>query len=136
MASGERLARRLDAAHAQKKDGRPGREVGGRLSLPDQEGERRQATSLLIRSAFSVARVWIGWMASPASFTKVSVRRELSATKRSNCARANSLCSWRNSLADLASARARTASAAFSTPSRLVSTTSWPSERAPSTAIL
>ena len=39
MAADERPASRLDAAGAQKKDGRPGREVGGRLTLPDQEGE-------------------------------------------------------------------------------------------------
>ncbi len=41
-----------------------------------------------------------------------------------------------NSVGDFASVSARTASAACSTPSRLVATTSWPIERAPSTAIL
>src|SRR5688572_9566283 len=44
MASAERPARRLDAAHGQKsfgtkKDGRPGREVGGRLRYLIRRGE-------------------------------------------------------------------------------------------------
>ena len=39
---------------------------------------------MLIRSAFSVARDWIGWMASPASFTKVSVKPTKVVAKGSN----------------------------------------------------
>jgi hypothetical protein len=43
-----------------------------------------------MRSALAVARFDRGWMASPASFTHDSVSFELSATKRSNEARAKS----------------------------------------------
>ena len=74
---------------------------------------------MLKRSALAVARFESGWNASPASFTSDSVSFDVSATARSNDARANSLCSCRYSVGDLASASERIASAACSTPSRL-----------------
>src|SRR4051794_27778757 len=102
--------------------------------LPRLRRGEGQATRLLIRSALAVARFESGWNASPASLTNDSVSFELSATARSNVARAYSLCSCRYSVGDLASASERIASAVCSTPSRLVATTSWPIERAPSDA--
>ena len=102
--------------------------------LPDFRRGEGQATSVLKRSALAVARFDSGWNASPASLTSDSVSFELSATARSNEARANSLCSCRYSVGDFASASERIASAACSTPSRCLATTSWPIERAPSVA--
>src|SRR5579884_3856361 len=102
-------------------------------SLTFRRGEG-QATRVLKRSALAEARFESGWNASPASFTSDSVRRELSATARSNEARAKSLWSWRYSVGDLASASERIASAACSKLSRLELTASWPIERAPSAA--
>src|SRR3954467_8018737 len=115
---------------------------GGRSLLRERPPEvvaglRRgegQATRVLKRSALAVARLEIGWNASPASLTSDSVSFEVSATARSNDARAKSPCSCRYSVGDFASASERIASAACSTPSRLVATTSWPIERAPSDA--
>ena len=74
---------------------------------------------MLKRSALAVARFESGWNASPASFTSDLVSFEVSATARSNDARANSPCSCRYSVGDFASASERIASAACSTPSRL-----------------
>src|SRR5438477_13148542 len=125
-------AARLQMATVDLKKRRPLRLQGATASpLPDFRRGEGQATSVLKRSAFAVARLEIGWNASPASFTSDSVSFELSATTRSNEARANSLCSCRYSVGDLASASERIASAACSTPSRLEATTSWPIERAP-----
>src|SRR6266700_2515959 len=83
-----------------------------------------QATRVLKRSALAEARFESGWNASPASLTNDSVRRELSATARSNEARAKSPCSCRYSVGDFASASERIASAACSKPSRLELTAS------------
>src|SRR6476659_9268695 len=102
--------------------------------LPDFRRGEGQATKELKRSALALARFDSGWNASPASFTNDSVSFELSATMRSNEARANSPWSCRYSVGDLASASERIASAACSTPSRLLATTFWPIERAPSAA--
>ena len=75
---------------------------------------------MLKRSALAEARFESGWNASPASLTSDSVSFELSATARSNEARAKSPCSCRYSVGDLASASERIASAACSKPSRLL----------------
>src|SRR5947199_10845035 len=88
------------------------------VNLTFRRGEG-QATRVLKRSALAEARFDSGWNASPASLTIDSVRRELSATMRSNEARAKSPCSCRYSVGDLASASVRIASAACSKPSRL-----------------
>src|SRR5436305_1791962 len=92
--------------------------------LPRLRRGEGQATSVLKRSALAEARFESGWNASPASLTSDSVRRELSATARSNEARAKSPCSCRYSVGDLASASERIAPAACSKPSRLELTAS------------
>ena len=87
-------------------------------------------------STFALARLEIGWNASPASFTTDSVRFELSSTKRSNAVRAKSLCSCRSSVGFFASAKERTVFAVCSRLSRLFAAMSWPIDWAPVAAIL
>src|SRR5215213_9936522 len=84
---------------------------GRQQSLPRLRRGEGQATRVLNRSAFAVARFEIGWKASPASLTIDSVSLDVSATMRSNDTRAKLPCSCMYSVGDLASARARIASA-------------------------
>src|SRR3954454_1617530 len=93
------------------------------VDLTFRRGEG-QATRVLKRSALAEARFESGWNASPASFTSDSVRRELSATARSNEARAKSPCSCRYSVGLFASASERIASADCSQPVRRALTAS------------
>src|SRR4051812_10138912 len=123
MARLQNAARRELAAMAKKNGGRPVMERPPE-PLPGLWRGEGQATKVLKRSALADARFEIGWNASPASLTSDSVSFELSATARSNEARANSPCSWRYSVGDFASASERIAPAACSKPSRLELTAS------------
>ena len=120
----------------EKKSGRPPRRGRPPNRVAFTKRGRGQATKVLMRSALRLARVCSGSAASPASLTTRSVSFEVSATKRSNDARAKSDWIWKNSAGDLASASDLTASEACSMPSTARSDASWPIALAPPTAIL